>query len=95
MAENNYNFEGGDKLRRMGASWFVSYSFYSYKNKSHMNWNRISTYPFRISVFYRTKNYHEFWLGKILEMNNLNLKKNEIDLDAEKIKEMAKELLTK
>ena len=95
MAGHIYNFEGGDKLTKMGASWFVSYSFYFYKDKSHMNWQRISTFQLRIGVFNRTKKYHEFWLGKILEMNNRNLNKNEIGLYAEKIKEMAKILLAK
>jgi hypothetical protein len=35
MAEHNYNFEGGDELRKMGARWFIIYSFYCYKNKFH------------------------------------------------------------
>jgi len=94
MARHTFNFEGGDELTTMGASWFVSYSFYYYKDKSHMNWQNISTCELRINVFNRTKNYHEFWFGKILEMNDSNLDKNEIGLNAENIKEMAKILLT-
>ena len=95
MARHIFNFEGGDELTTMGASWFVSYSFYYYKDKSHMDWQKISTYPSRINVFNRTKAHHEFWFGKILEMNNRNLDKNEIGLDAEKVKEMARILLIK
>jgi len=95
MARHIFNFEGGNELTTMGASWFVSYSFYYYKDKSHINWQNIPTYQSRISVFNRTKNLHEFWFGKILEMKNSNLDKNEIGLDAEKIKEMAKILLNK
>lgn len=26
--KHNFNFEGGDQLRRIGAAWFVSYLFY-------------------------------------------------------------------
>ena len=95
MAGHDFNFDGGDELSKIGASWFVSYSFYIYKDKSHMNWKRIKTSTYRIGVFNRTKNYHEFWLEKILEMNNLKLKTNKLSLDAEKVKEMAKILLTK
>jgi len=94
MAGNDFNFKGGDKLRRMGASWFVSYSFFTYKDKSHTNWEKISTCQARVSVFNRTKDYHEFWLGKILEMDDKRLNTNEIGLDAKKVKEMAQILLT-
>jgi hypothetical protein len=93
MARHSFNFDGGNYLTRIGASWFISYSFYCYKDKSHMNWQKVSTYKFRISVFNRTKNYHKFWYGKILEMDNHNLNRNEIDLDAIEIKNMTKKLL--
>ena len=95
MARHTFNFEGGVELTTMGASWFVSYSFYYYKDKSHMDWKKISTYQHRISVFNRTKNHHKYWFGKILEMNNRNLDKNKIGLGAEKLKKMAKILLNK
>jgi len=95
MARHTFNFEGGDELTTMGASWFVSYSFYYYKDKSHKNWQNITTYPSRINVFNRTKNLHEVWFERILEMNNSNLDKNEIGLSADKVKEMAKILLQK
>jgi len=95
MARHIFNFDGGEALTTMGASWFVSYSFYYYKNKSHTNWQNTSTCESRISVFNRTKNYHEFWFGKILEMNDINLNKNEIGLDAKEIKDMVNVLLKK
>jgi len=95
MARHTFNFEGGDELTTMGASWFVSYSFYYYKDKSHMNWQEILTYQSRINVFNRTKNFHVFWFERILEMNNSNLDKNEIGLSADKVKEMANILLQK
>jgi hypothetical protein len=33
MARNAFNFEGGEELVTMGASWFVSYSYYCYRDK--------------------------------------------------------------
>jgi len=93
MARHCFSFEGGCDLTTMGATWFVSYSFYQYKDKSHMNWENVSTYDSRISVFNNTKNYHRFWLEQILEMNDKRLNMNEIDLKAKETKEMAKVLL--
>jgi len=95
MARHIFNFEGGDDLTTMGASWFVSYSYYCYKDKSHTNWQKIKTENSRISVFNRTGKYHKFWLGKILEMNDCNLNKNKIGLDAKEIKKMVNLLLKK
>lgn len=28
MKDHSFSFEGGDILRKIGASWFVSYSYY-------------------------------------------------------------------
>jgi hypothetical protein len=95
MTRHIFKFDGGDDLTTMGASWFVSYLFYYCKDKSHVNWQKISTDQSRISVFNRTKNFHKYWLEKILEMNNHNLNKNEIGLNAKEIKEMVKVLLKK
>jgi hypothetical protein len=35
MAGHDFNFEGGHYLTRMGATWFVSYSYYCDIDKSH------------------------------------------------------------
>jgi len=93
MANHIFDFDGGRELATMGASWFVSYSLYYYKDKSHLNWKNNTTYQTRINVFNRTKNYHQYWLIQILEMNDSNLNKNEIDLDAKEIKNISKELI--
>jgi len=93
MASYNFNFDGGEHLRKMGASWFVSYSYFNYIDKSHMNWNKITTVKFRISKFNNTKNYHHYWLEQILSMNDNRLETNQIELDASTVKRMAMELL--
>jgi len=93
MARHCFNFDGGCDLTTMGATWFVSYSFHVYINKSHINWKNVSTYNTRINVFNKTKNYHKFWLEQILEMNDKKLKTNKIKLNAKETKEMAKVLL--
>ena len=93
MPGHAFNFNGGDQLAKIGASWFVSYSYHLYINKSHENWQNVSTYPYRISVFNKTKNYHQYWLRKILEMDDKRLNTNKIGLDAAETKRLAKKLL--
>jgi hypothetical protein len=93
MPRHAFNFEGGEQLATMGASWFVSYSYYKFKDKTHMNWKEISTYTNRISVFNRTDNFHQFWLQQVLEMSDDRLETNEIGLTGPQVKQMARELL--
>jgi len=93
MAGHAFNFKGGEELSKMGATWFVSYSFYLYKDKSHKNWKNISTHNIRISVFNKTRNYHAFWLQQVLVMNDKRLNTNEIGLKAKETKKMANVLL--
>jgi hypothetical protein len=93
MTEHAFHFEGGDELAKMGASWFVSYSYYSLKNDTHMNWKEAPTYSSRISVFNRTGNFHQFWLEQVLGMNDDRLETNTIGLTGHQVKQMARELL--
>jgi hypothetical protein len=95
MAEHDFNFDGGNYLTKMGATWFVSYSFNRYVDKSHTNWKKVSTCNMRTRVFDETGNFHKFWLEQILIMNNRRLNTNTINLRGEKTKEMAKVLLQK
>jgi len=93
MAKNHdFNFDGGEYLRIMGATWFVSYS-YSLRNKAHKNWERVKTHKPRISVFNRTTKYHKFWLQQVLNMNDSRLNTNELGLKAVQVKLMASVLL--
>jgi len=91
---HNFNFEGGDLLHTMGATWFVSYAYYIYVDKGHANWRKVSTHQSRASVFSNSKEHHRFFLLKIIEMNEDNLNKNTIGLKGFEVKQMAKDLLT-
>jgi len=94
MAKSHaFNFDGGDELNKMSATWFVSYLFYQRVDKSHRNWECISTRASRASVFGRTAHYHEDWLRKVLCMNDSKLNINAIGLKAAEIKGMAKKIL--
>jgi len=89
---HNFNFDGGEHLTTMGATWFVSYS-YHLQNKEHMNWKKVKTYNNRMNVFNRTNKYHKFWLQQVVSMDNDRLNTNKLGLDAEQVKQMAKTLL--
>ncbi len=93
MARHTFNFDGGEKLTTMGAVWFVSYCWYNKVDKTHLNWKNISTYTTRISVYRITEAYHNYWLEKIIQMNENNLNKNTIGLKGHEVINMAKKLL--
>ena len=94
MAAHDFNFEGGEILAKMGATWFVSYFYYEKLDKTHDNWSRVSTIQSRISKFNKGRPYHQIWLKEVISMNPVNLNKNTIGLDASQTKKMARELLS-
>ncbi len=93
MASHNFNFDGGEILSKMGASWFVSYAYFEKIDRTHKNWSNISTAQSRISKYNNSRYYHQYWLREVLDMNPANLNKNTIGLRAEETKSMAKQLL--
>lgn len=90
---HTFNLAGGDELTTMGAAWFVSYCYYIHVNKNHLNWNAVSTYKNRISVFNNSTPYHKYWLKEVLNMNTNKLNKNSLGLNGNDIKKMSEELL--
>ena len=68
MARHVFSFNGGELLTSMGASWFVSYCYYEYIDKTHQNWNIVKTAANRKSVYLRTRNFHKGWLNEILKI---------------------------
>lgn len=95
MTTHAYNFDGGEELAQMGATWFVSYSYFNHIDSNHTNWANVTTVESRASTYKKTTYYHIYWLKKILEMNDKRLNTNTIDLDATQTKEMARQILEK
>lgn len=93
MARHTFLFDGGEDLTTLGAAWFVSYSWYKNVDKTHTNWQNVSTYNTRISTYNRTQSYHTYWLKQIIHMNEKNLDKNTIGLRGYEVIEMANKLL--
>ena len=94
MIGHEFNFDGCEYLTKMGASWFVSYSYFLKKDKTHLNWQNVETISLRTNVYNQTAEYHKYWMEQIIGMNNNLLNKNQLGLDAEAIKNMAQELLS-
>lgn len=90
---HSFSFEGGEILTKMGATWFVSYSYYVYIDKTHLNWKKVKTFSSRASIFESSKKFHKFWLERVLEMDDERLKTNTIEVKPLMTKQMAKALL--
>ena len=88
-----HNSQEVDYLRKIGASWFVSYSYYDKIDKTHTNWQGVSTIRMRTSMYELTKSRHKEWLREIVLMGDANLSTNTIGLSGVKIKAMVNELL--
>ena len=93
MANHNFSFAGGDILTDMGATWFVSYAYYSQIDRTHRNWDRISTAAARKSKYIAGVPYHKEWLQEVLLMKDKKLNTNKLGLNAQQTKAMAKEIL--
>ena len=94
MATHSFNFEGGEILSSIGATWFVSYAYFENIDKKHVNWSKVSTHPSRYARYTKSRQYHKAWLKEVLAMNPVNLNKNTIGLDAAQTQAMASELLS-
>jgi hypothetical protein len=51
------SFEGREYLRRMGASWLVSYAYYDKVDKSQTKWQAVGTVAQRISLYKRKQQF--------------------------------------
>ena len=88
-----FNFEGGELLAAIGASFFVSYLYSQYVDPDHSSWTTIGTKASRVSTINRSKQYHRAWLGRVDQMSDKNLSRNTMGLRGEKIKVMARAVL--
>lgn len=93
MNNHPFSFAGGEILTMMGATWFVSYSYYEKIDKTHTNWQLVKTANMRKSKYLNSRNYHKFWLEQVLSMDEDRLNTNTLQIDAYETKRMASELL--
>lgn len=91
MTTNIYAFDETGELTSMGASWFTSYAYYKYKDKTHLNWQNSGKTNNNITIFNRTTKYHSFWLRKICKLSD-RLETNDLGLSADEVRKMARKL---
>lgn len=92
---HDFSFEGGQFLSRIGAWWFVSYSYHNFIDENHLAWRNVKTAEYRKKIYDKTRQYHEYWLTEVQFMERLDVHGNSGDLSSERIKEMAQEVLDK
>lgn len=94
MATNNhaFSFPEGEKLSKMGASWFASYWHYDHCNKNELSWKNCESVSRRISYYNKTKQYHDDWRREIMKMDDSNLETNEIGLTGTQVKALVSEI---
>ena len=95
MPRTYYKFAGGKHLTHIGASWFVSYMYYSIEDKTHNNWKNVSNPMARASKCDNNSTYHKVWIEEIVDMNPNRLGSNKLGLSGNDIISMAKILLPK
>ncbi|MBR1640236.1 MAG: hypothetical protein IJ688_12695 [Treponema sp.] len=89
MKKHGFNFNGGDLFSKMGATWFISYSYYEKIDNTHLNWRCVSTWEKRKSTYNRTREYHEYWIKEVLNMDNIKLQTNKLGIVPKNTKKMA------
>lgn len=93
--KHSFNFNGGNTLSKIGASWFVSYSYYLLVDMHHLNWNYCNTVKMRKSFFSSSHKYHSYWLKQVLQMNPAKLTSNLLCLKGEEVINMANKIIQK
>ncbi|MBR6043758.1 MAG: hypothetical protein IKP37_14140 [Paludibacteraceae bacterium] len=92
MSEKNhrFNFDGGELLCHISATWFVSYAYYEHCDRTHKNWEKFKS---RVGDYNKWKEFHRGWLEHVVNMNPHKLGTNKIGLTGEEVIEMAKKVL--
>ncbi|MCL1953519.1 MAG: hypothetical protein FWF58_02090 [Firmicutes bacterium] len=87
-----FNFEGGEKLTKMGAAWFVSYAYYEKIDTKHLNWDVLQSSKSKVTIYKRTTDLHNFWLQQLKSISASKLS-NKIGLIPTQINKMIEEIL--
>ena len=93
MKKHEYNFDGGEELSRIGASWLVSYLYCLRVDNTHLNWKKVSDVSLREGKCKKAAHFHKDWMREIVNMNSKKLDENSIDVSGEDVIAMAKVLL--
>lgn len=90
---HSFNFPGGKVLSKMGAGWFVSYSYYKNIDNGHKVWMRVKTCKARIRWYGKIGVHYKALLREVLSMSAEKLNTGSIGLGSIVIKQMSLDLL--
>ena len=89
--KHDYNFTGGNSLRRIGASYYVCYLYGINIDPNEVRWQQVKTKDLRNKIISNNTRFCTFWLKKIVTMDKVGI--NSMGLTVAEVQKYAKELL--
>ena len=89
--KHDYNFNGGNLLRKIGASYYVCYLYSLNKDPNETRWESIGTKDRRNKTIIKHTKYCKPWLEEISKMKKVA--SNSMGLSIDEVKKYAEELL--
>lgn len=91
---HDFNIRGGDILRHVDASFFISYLYHFKIDENHCNYLIVlrEVPNWRTNRIDNNEEFHKDWINKIINMNPSKLSNNKIGLSGLQVISMAKEL---
>ena len=91
VKKHDYNFNGGNLLRRIGASYYVCYLYGINIDPKEVRWQQIRTKDSRNKLIANHTKFCSPWLEKISKMEKVGT--NSMGLTAAEVHKYANELL--
>ncbi|MBE6663820.1 MAG: hypothetical protein E7602_04890 [Ruminococcaceae bacterium] len=91
MKNHDYNFSGGNHLRRIGATYYVCYLHSLNKDSNEKRWQKIKTKDQRNKVIIKHSSFCKLWLTEISKMKKVST--NSMGLTVSEVNNYADELL--
>ncbi len=91
MGKHDYNFNGGNYLRRIGASYYVCYLYSINKDPKETRWQGVNTKDNRNKIIIKQTRFCKLWLDEICKMKKVGT--NSMGLTVGEVNTYASELL--
>ena len=89
--KHDYNFNGGNSLRRIGASYYVCYLYGINLDPNEIRWQQVKTKDLRNKIIINNAKLCIHWLEEIFKMEKVGT--NSMGLTVAQVHKYAKELL--
>ena len=91
MGKHDYNFNGGNYLRRIGASYYACYLYSINKDPNETRWQSVNTKDNRNKIIVKQTSFCKLWLDEIRKMKKVGT--NSMGLTVGEVNTYASELL--